>query len=809
MSRLRRSPLSSFALSLLITAACAPRPDTTAPRPLHPTVPATEVGGDEALAERLSRLAERLEVARVEHHVPGMALAVVKDDRVVFAKGFGKAHLADDRAADVDTVFAIGSSTKAFTATVVGQLVDAGKMSWDDPLVKYVPEFVLDVKSDDSAATATVRDALCHRTGFTRMGVLWASGEVPRNDFLAQAAKAEPLAKFREEFLYNNVTYTAAGEASARAEGVLWAELVTRNLLEPLGMRNSVVLAKEAQTLGMAQGYKWDEDDKAFEAVPMRPLDEIAPAGAINSTALDMTAWLRFQLGNGTFRGERLIEAKTLEETRTPQIEISGNTKYGLGWFVDDYEGQTMLHHGGNIDGYSAMVSFLPKEKLGVVMLSNVSFSGMQEAVKGIVYDTLLEEEAANGDPAKEDLSAFEGKYVAGFGGLAGKLLTVTSKDGKLFVDVPGQQNFELKPPGEDGKRSFALTNAIAVSFEAKKGKVNSMHLYQGGFDFELFREGYEPEPEVPLEKLEPLLGEYEHSALGRAKVLVRNNRLAIDVPKQMVYDLFPPDDEGMWKFRVKDDIAIAFSPKDAPAKVVLHQGGKTFDLVRVKAKKKGKGPSAATVAKVRRDKRAEKAFGKLGVVKMTGNIRFVQAGVEGTLTLWVAPDGRMQSKLDLGKFGWSEAVNHSDRGWEVSSFSPREDFVGKRLQQAQLLSPLMYGRSLQAVFDDLSVEGTSDKDGREVITIRMTKGELPSVTALVDAKTGDIVHAEYEALWSGPGSIKTEEELTDYRKVFGLRLPHRMDRTTRSSGTVRITGVEYSVVSETEGLFPAEPPAR
>ncbi|MGH1343611.1 MAG: serine hydrolase domain-containing protein [Nannocystales bacterium] len=797
-------------ITLAVACAKPTTPASTAPtvEPVAPGEP--EVQPRERFSERFDTLTTELEAGLEKFHVPGMAVAVVYEDSVIYARGFGFSDLEKKEAVTPRTRFAIGSSTKAFTATVIGQLVDEGKMSWDDALTKHVPEFVLDVKSDDDVAQATIRDALCHRTGFTRMGVLWASGEVPRKEFLAQASQAEPLASFRNRFLYNNVTYTAAGEASARVEGVLWAELVTRNLLEPLGMRNSVVLSEEAKSLGMAQGYKWDGDKSSFDALPMRSLDEIAPAGAINSTVLDMTAWLRFQINRGVYRGQRLIKSETLKETWKPQIDVAGKMKYGLGWFVDEYDGQTMLHHGGNIDGYSAMVSFLPEERLGVVMLSNVSFSGMQDAVRGITYDALLAANDDGSEAAEEDISAFEGEFVAGFGPFAGKNFSVTTKDGVLFVDVPGQQNYELKPPGEDGKRSFVLTDAVAVRFDRDGGKVNSMHMFQGGFDFELFREGYTPAPEVPLTSLEPLIGEYESSVLGRAKVLVRNNRLAIDVPKQMVYELFPPDEEGMWRFRVKKDIAVEFSPKDAPKKVVMHQGGKTFDLVRVKAAKPaGPGPTAATLGKLRKAKRAERAFGKLGVVKVTGTIRFVQAGVSGTVTIWAAADGRLYSKLDLGKFGWSESLVGPKSGWDVSSFGPRDDLLGERLEQMQLLSPLLYGRGLSAVFDDVSVEGVSTDDGRKTAKVVLTKGELPSLKATLDLKTGDILETRYEALWSGPGNIPTTETLSDYRGALGLRLPHTIERKTQSSGVIRVSNIEYTTVEDTTGLFPAEPTSR
>lgn len=800
-------------LALLTFAVACAKPTTPAPQPpvADTPEPAESVAQPrERFSGRFDTLTAELEAGLEKFHVPGMAVAVVYEDSVIYARGFGFSDVEKKEAVTPRTRFAIGSSTKAFTATVIGQLVDEGKMSWDDALSKHVPEFVLDVKSDDDAAQATVRDALCHRTGFTRMGVLWASGEVPRKQFLAQASQAEPLASFRDQFLYNNVTYTAAGEASARVEGVLWAELVTRNLLEPLGMRNTVVLTEEAKRLGMAQGYKWNEDTSSFDVLPMRSLDEIAPAGAINSTVLDMTAWLRFQINRGVYRGEQLIKPETLKETWKPQIDVAGKMKYGLGWFVDEYEGQPMLHHGGNIDGYSAMVSFLPEERLGVVMLSNVSFSAMQDAVRGITYDALLAANDEGADAADEDLTAFEGEFVAGFGPFAGKNFSVTTKDGVLFVDVPGQQNYELKPPGKDGKRSFAVTDAVAVRFDRDGGKVNTMHMFQNGFDFELFREGYTPEPDVPLASLEPLLGDYESSVLGRAKVLVRNNRLAIDVPKQMVYELFPPDDAGMWRFRVKNDIAVEFSPKDAPKKVVMHQGGKTFDLVRVKAaKSSGSGPTAATLAKVRKSKRTERAYGKLDVVKVTGTIRFVQSGVSGTISIWAAADGRLYSKLDLGKFGWSESRVDAKGGWDVSSFGPRDDLMGERLQQMLLLSPLLYGRGLQAVFDDVSVDGVSTDDGRETAKVSLTKGDLPTIKAEVDLKTGDILKTSYEALWSGPGNIPTTETLSDYRGVLGLRLPHVIERKTRSSGVVRVTNIEYAAVEDAAGLFPAEPTPR
>ena len=160
--------------------------------------------------QRLERLAERLESARIEQHVPGMAVAVVKDDKVIFARGFGLANIAEETKVTPETIFAIGSSTKAFTATTIGMLVDEGLMTWDDPVSKWLPYFNPAVTGDEEAQIL-VRDMLCHRTGFTRMSILWVNGKVSRETILHTANHAEPWAEYREKFLYNNVMLMAAG----------------------------------------------------------------------------------------------------------------------------------------------------------------------------------------------------------------------------------------------------------------------------------------------------------------------------------------------------------------------------------------------------------------------------------------------------------------------------------------------------------------------------------------------------------------------------------------------------------------------
>jgi len=197
------------------------------------------------LQQKLDILVEQLEQQRQTLHVPGMAIAVVKDDEVILTHGFGIASVEKETPVTPETIFAIGSSTKAFTSNLVGMLVDEGKMDWDDPVTEYLPYFQMDVDSDSESAEPTLRDVLSHRTGFTRMGLLFASGEIPREEVLLDATKAEPYVPFREKWYYSNVMYMSAGIAAGKAEGTDWDTLVTERIFEPLGMNLSLIHISE------------------------------------------------------------------------------------------------------------------------------------------------------------------------------------------------------------------------------------------------------------------------------------------------------------------------------------------------------------------------------------------------------------------------------------------------------------------------------------------------------------------------------------------------------------------------------------
>ncbi len=343
------------------------------------------------LEQRLSRLVDTLEQERRERHVPGMALAVVKDDKIILTHGFGWADIAEQRPATPETNFAIGSATKAFNTALIGMLADEGRMAWDDPIAKHLPYFELNLKGADEGAQATIRDLLCHRTGFMRMNLIWLNSGVTREEALRLAAQAEPMAPFRKRFNYTNIMYLASGEAAAKAGGKEWDTLIEERIFTPLGMdRTNSSVRPGREDPRQATGYLWDDASQSHKPLGLRDMDNIGAAGVINSNVLDMANWVRFHLGKGTFNGKRLLSEENHQETWAPQFELGTGMAYGMGWFVRKWKGQLMIEHGGGVDGFNAQVGLLPESDLGFVLLTNRQSSGIPQASLGIVWEALL-----------------------------------------------------------------------------------------------------------------------------------------------------------------------------------------------------------------------------------------------------------------------------------------------------------------------------------------------------------------------------------------------------------------------------------
>jgi CubicO group peptidase (beta-lactamase class C family)/outer membrane lipoprotein-sorting protein len=780
-------------LSIVLIAGCsAPATPTVAPE----------------LQQKLDLLIEKLEQQRQTLHVPGMAIAVVKDDEVILTHGFGLADVEEEKPVTPETIFAIGSSTKAFTATLVGMLVDEGKVDWDDPVTAYLPYFQMNVDSDNASAEITLRDALSHRTGFTRMGLLFASGQIPLEEVLHDATRAEPYAPFRERFYYSNVVFMSAGAAAGKVEDKDWDELVEERILEPLDMDDTTTSVSEAEKDSrLASGYLWDEVLQDYEYKPMRNVDNIGPAGSINSNVLDMAEWLRLQLGRGEYEGRRIISEENLRETWTTQIDIAGSVSYGMGWMIREWKGQPVIEHGGNVDGFSAQVAMLPESDLGFVLLTNASVSPLPPLSINIVWDTLLGEEPAG--TGAENYEPYTGRYIANFGQFKDAVFTVLVQNDRLAVDVPGQQVFELKEPDQEGKWYFVITDEIAVSFERDENdNVVGMKMYQAGLTFELPREGFEVPPEIPLEELQKYLGSYRSEELGiTAEVVIQNNRLAVDVPGQMVYELHPPDEEGRWVFRTTPEISVQFN-QTADGEVeslTMYQGGMAFIMPQIESKRL---PTVDELMALRDAEGNEAALEAMGNYRVDSTIYSAQSGVHGTVTLYVAGPDKYRVDADYGKYGNSHTVFNGDRGWVESSFGPFKVLRGQLLEQAKIGHPDVITGDWRDHFDSIKVVRADTFDGKDVYVVELKTGTLPASTMYVDAETGDVLRSDIISLQEGGIGIPVTTRSEDFREVYGIRTPARSISSNEQTGRtiVEDTNIEVGLQLD-EDFFVLTPP--
>jgi CubicO group peptidase (beta-lactamase class C family) len=392
------------------------------------------------IAAKLGTIEKAVDDKRKELGVPGLSLVIVKDDRVIYSKGLGLKDVERSLPVTDKTLFAIGSCSKAFTAMTAMMSVDDGKLALEDSPKKHLPYFKL--QDSDAEAKITVRDLLCHRSGLDGTDFAWYTGVLNREEVIKTAGLAKPTAKLGGKFQYQNVMFSAAGEVVAHAQSSTWERIIAERIFRPLGMNLSNTSAPETQkSADFAIGY--DIAKKTPKKLAMRDLTNIAPAGAINSNAVDMAKWLRLMLGAGVFEGKRLVSEKSFNELITKQITVAGTTGYALGWGVTDWHGHKVLTHSGGIDGFNSMVALMPDQNVGFALLTNVSSSPIGLTARDAIFNNLVgkpEPEAAASTTAGTSDAALEaGSYSA-----SGLVVEVILKDGKLIARVAGQPDYPL-----------------------------------------------------------------------------------------------------------------------------------------------------------------------------------------------------------------------------------------------------------------------------------------------------------------------------------------------------------------------------
>ena len=354
-----------------------------------------------AQVDPLEELDAYIERAMEDWELPGLAIAIVKDDSVVFARGYGVRELGKSDPVDGHTLFAVASHTKAFTAAALGLLVQEGRLSWDDRVIGHMPKFRL----YDPTATRemTIRDLLTHRAGYRTWAgdLLWWGSNLDRQEVLGRTRYLKPDYSFRSRYGYNNMMFVAAGELIPIVTDTSWDDFVTGRILQPLGMNRSTTTVRDLPERGNVASPHTRVDGKIVP-ITYRNIDNIGPAGSLNSSAIEMARWLRFQLAYGFWDGVQLVDSAIIRETRTTQTLIPMSTfiqrefptthflAYGLGWFMQDYHGCLVLRHGGGMDGMFSYSIFLPEAGLGVTVLTNSDTQSLYAALAWYAVDDFL-----------------------------------------------------------------------------------------------------------------------------------------------------------------------------------------------------------------------------------------------------------------------------------------------------------------------------------------------------------------------------------------------------------------------------------
>jgi CubicO group peptidase (beta-lactamase class C family) len=322
-----------------------------------------------------------------ELNVPGAAVAIVQDGKVVYAKAFGVRELGRPEPVTTDTKFAIGSISKSFTTTLLGILVDEKKVDWDDKVSKYLPAYQM----WDPWVTReqTVRDLLIHRAGLRPMagGTVWYGSDYSREEVMRRARFIEPVSSFRSVFSYQNINYLAAGEVARVAAGKSWDEQMRERIFAPLGMTNATSGLPDMKS-NVASPHS--EIDGVLRVVPHRDYDNLAPAASIYASVLDMAEYARLHLNRGALpeqgADKRLYSEAVARQLFSPQSLVSVPinapppelaayepmfSAYGLGWFIRDVHGQKVIEHSGGVDGFSAQMRMIPGKRAATIVLTN------------------------------------------------------------------------------------------------------------------------------------------------------------------------------------------------------------------------------------------------------------------------------------------------------------------------------------------------------------------------------------------------------------------------------------------------------
>nr|WP_068886630.1 serine hydrolase [Pedobacter panaciterrae] len=572
---------------------------------------------------RLEGIDSLLNKVLKDQKIAGFSVAVVDGDKVIYSKGFGYRDVENKKPVTPNTLFAIGSSTKAFTSALLGILQKEGKLSLDGNAVSYLPQ--LRFFNDNMNNQITVRDMMTHRTGLSRYDFSWYIFNTSNRDsIIGRVRYMEPNAGLREKWQYNNYMFLAQGMIAEKLTGKTWEQNIKEKFFLPLEMKRSTTSMAEFQKDADASlPYQLEGD--GIKKMDYYNIDGMGPAGSINSSANDIANWIKTWISGGYYNGKQILSSDYIAEAASSQMVMSGGlpgsepdiymSSYGLGWMISSYRGHYKVEHGGNIDGFSASVSFFPTDKLGVVVLTNQNVSAVPSIVLNSIADRLFKlkpidwnnktveanriaREKNAGIKKEADLKQVLNtkpshslkEYTGVFDNPGYGLLDISAKNDSLFVKAGKYRVwlkhyhydvFEWRGINKDGKPDTSASNIKFNFLTSNDGKIESLSAsFENGMKPTVFT--LKPKVvNVDLKTLERYVGVYMLGTM-EVKISLRDKVLYVFVPGQQDYETVALGEHN-FNLKALNGYSVRFEIKgnEKAESVLFIQPNGTFKAIR------------------------------------------------------------------------------------------------------------------------------------------------------------------------------------------------------------------------------------
>ncbi|MCH7513941.1 MAG: serine hydrolase [Bacteroidetes bacterium] len=554
---------------------------------------------------------------------PGFAVAIVEGDKVIYSKGFGYRDYENEIPMDANTLLAIGSSSKAFTCSILGQLRQEEKISFNDSPIKYIPE--LRFYNEDLNSRIIIQDLMSHQTGIPRHDFSWYLFPTYSKDSLIQRIQYhEPFTGLRQQWHYNNFMFLTLGVIAERITGKSWEDNIRERFFQPLGMKRSNVSIEELEkSSNAAVGYELKKDS-IISKMDYYRIAGMSPAGSINSSVNEMSNWLITWINKGKFKGEQILPEYYVTEAMSSQAVINASlprkdfpdlhlANYGYGWVISSYRGHYRVEHSGGIDGFSANVAFYPSDSIGIVVLTNQNGSAVPSFVRNTVADRMLgtkrtdwaqefisrqkknKEAKVESSSSKvsdthpsHELQAYTGNYShSGYG-----QFEITNQLDSMFANFKLKKyylkhvHYDVFEPFEVSKTGIDTTDTGPLRFNfitSDAGEIASVRMkIEGALDHPIEFDHEPNEIDVDLATLEKYTGEYDLSGT-EIKIYIKNeNTLYLFVAGQPEYEVIPTD-KHIFTFKTLDGFKVEFKESDDKSinQLILRQPNGTFKATR------------------------------------------------------------------------------------------------------------------------------------------------------------------------------------------------------------------------------------